>query len=329
MQKAGCLFIAIAFLMVVTKTIAAAAPLKKVVYAPQWLLQAQFAGYIMAKEKGFYEKRGLDVTILRGGPKASSLELLEKGKAQFATFPLTTGIVKREQGIALVNIAQILQKSGLMFIARKSSGISEPRDMMHRKVGIWDDTNLQLEARAFFRRHGLSVEMIPQSETMNLFLRGCVDVASATYYNEYDVLINTGLDRDDLTTFFFADYGIGFPQDGLYTLEKTFTSDNGALCRDFVAASLEGWRYAFANKKETIHDLIIIMRQHQIPASPVHQEWMLRHIEDLVMYGREAVGKLSYDDYMKTAQCLQNEKIIKHIPPWSAFYKDLTAHEKK
>ena len=64
---------------------ASAAHLQKVTFLPQWFPQAQFAGYYTAKEKGIYEKYGLDVTILRGGPEMPSDTMLSGRKTMFAT----------------------------------------------------------------------------------------------------------------------------------------------------------------------------------------------------------------------------------------------------
>lgn len=77
--------------------------LKKVTFIPQWVPQAQFAGYYYAAEKGIYKKHGLDVTILPGGPQSPPLDLLRDGKADFGTLWLTTGIQARSQGANLMN----------------------------------------------------------------------------------------------------------------------------------------------------------------------------------------------------------------------------------
>jgi len=77
-------------------------------------------------------------------------------------------------------------------------------------------------------------------------------VASATWYNEYHTLINSGLDPDELTPFFFHEHGLNFPEDGIYTLEETLKRDPSLSC-DFVKASIEGWVYAFSTQRGTGH----------------------------------------------------------------------------
>ena len=77
---------------------ARAAESATVSFLPQWQPQAQFAGYYVAYEKGFYRERGLDVKILRGGPDRPPSEMLAQGRADFTTMQLTAGIVRRARG---------------------------------------------------------------------------------------------------------------------------------------------------------------------------------------------------------------------------------------
>ena len=65
--------------------LAGAAEFATVSFIPQWQPQAQFAGYYVAYEKGFYRERGLDVKILRGGPERPPSEMLAQGRADFGT----------------------------------------------------------------------------------------------------------------------------------------------------------------------------------------------------------------------------------------------------
>ncbi|MBU1726813.1 MAG: ABC transporter substrate-binding protein, partial [Candidatus Omnitrophica bacterium] len=199
-------------------------PLKKVSFVSLWLPQSQFAGFYTAFEKGIYRKYGLDVTIINGGPDQPPFKLLEEGKVDFGVMWLSTGIEKRSQGIKVLNIAQILQRSGLMLVAKKSSGINDPLDMNNKKVGLWD-ADFEIQPRAFFKKYGLDVKVVPQSYSVNLFLRDGVDVASAMWYNEYHTIINSGYDPEELAAFFFYDYGLNSPEDGIYVLESTFNKD--------------------------------------------------------------------------------------------------------
>jgi NitT/TauT family transport system substrate-binding protein len=157
--------------------------LKKAVLIPQWEPQAQFAGYYVALAKGFYRARGVDMTILRGGPKSPPSRLLADGRATFGTFFLPTAIKLRADGLPLVNICQIVRRSSLLLIARKDSGIREPKDLSGRRVSMWGP-EFRLQPDTFFRKHGLAIIPKPQGFTVDLFLRGGVNVVSGMLYND-------------------------------------------------------------------------------------------------------------------------------------------------
>jgi NitT/TauT family transport system substrate-binding protein len=303
-------------------------PLPQVSFLPQWIPQAQFAGYYVAYEKGFYRERGLDVKILRGGPEWPPSEMLAQGRADFGAMQLTAGIVRRARGVRLVNVCQLSQRSALMLVAKKSSGINTPQDINGKKVGLWGE-DFQGQLRAFFRKYGLTVRTVPQGTTLNLFLRGAVDVASVMWYNEYHLLLNAGLNPEELTTFSLADHGFNFPEDGVYCLEET-AKNKALLCRKFVQGTLAGWQYAFAHPEEALDIVMKYVTAAHVPTDRVHQKWMLARMRDLILPQPEEKpsGVLNRDDYYRVAETLKKDGIVKETPDFSRFYLDCAGHEK-
>ena len=299
---------------------AAESTAKKLSFIPLWSPQAQFAGYYVALEKGFYREKGLAVEILSGGPERPADVLLEKGTADIGTLWLSEALKKRAQGVRLVNIAQILQRSALMLVAKKSSGIRRLEDLNGKKVALWE--SFQLQPRALFRKHKLRVNIIPQAHSINLFLRGGADAASAMLYNEYHTIMNSGLNPGELTTFFFYDYGLNFPEDGLYMLEKNYNRDPAAAAA-FVKATLKGWEYAFENKDEALGIVLRRMREARIPANRMHQKWMLEKMQGLIFPGGTAAraGTLQQADYDRVASELAESGGFKSVA-YGSFYKD-------
>ncbi|MEI7750908.1 MAG: ABC transporter substrate-binding protein [Candidatus Omnitrophota bacterium] len=296
-------------------------PLKKTTFMTLWVPQAQFAGFYAAQRKGIYKKYGLDVTILHGGPSRSPYDFLESGRSSFAMLWLATGIEKRAQGAKIVNVAQLSQKSALMLVAKKESGIKEPKDLEGKKVGLWDEI-YQVQPRAFFEKFGLHVKVVPQSYSVNMFLRGGVDAASAMWFNEYHTILASGMDTEELTTIFFSDHSLNFPEDGIYALEATLAKDP-ELATAFVKASLEGWKYAFDNPEESLAMVMRNMKEAHVPASFAHQKWMLERMKDLMLPagGNRQPGTLSKEDYMRTGEVLKKSGLIALVPPFGEFYK--------
>src|SRR5213082_3190317 len=110
---------------------------EKVTIQLKWVSQAQFAGYFVAKDKGFYKEVGLDVTIKPGGPDVAPPQVIAGGGADVIVDWMPSALATREKGVPLVNIAQIFQRSGMMLTCRVDSGITAPTDFKGHKLGVW------------------------------------------------------------------------------------------------------------------------------------------------------------------------------------------------
>lgn len=292
-----------------------------VVFLPHWIPQAQFAGYYLAESKGFYRQEGLAVKVLEGGVRQPPDRALAEGKADFTSLFLSTAVVCRADGLPLVNLAQLMQRSSLLLVARKSSGIRRPEDLNGRKVSLWSG-GFEVQPRALFRNRGIQPLIVPQGSTINLFLRGGVDAASAMWYNEYHLLLAAGLEEKELTIFRYDQFDLNFPEDGIYCREDLWRQ-RPAVCRAFVRASLEGWRYAFAHPEEALDE--VMRRAANAPTNRAHQRWMLERMRDLMdpAAGAAVFGRLRRADYDRVAGELQRAGALKTIPDWSGFHADL------
>lgn len=321
-----------ALLVLTVLTLCAALParageLKRAALALQWQPQAQFAGFYVAQEKGFYREAGVDLSIIPGGPDVVASKLLAEGRAQFATMFLATGIERRagegqgqgKDGLPVVLLAQLVQRSALMLITRADSAIRSPRDLDGKRVGLWAG-EFRLQPLGLFQRLGIHPVIMPQSNTVNLFLRGGVDACSAMWYNEYHSLLASGLDPEDLRVFFYRDLDLNFPEDGLYTMEATLAADP-ELCRAVTAASLRGWQYAFAHPDEALDIVQQRMREAHLPSSRAHQRFMLARMQDIMTAPGLALGSLDPADFHRVAEALHAQQLIRVRPGLDAFFR--------
>lgn len=294
------------------------ASLKPATLMPLWTPQAQFAGYYLAYEKGLYAKHGIDLKILKAGPGYSPGEAIKNGKADFAVMWLSTALSQRSQGSNIVNLAQLIQKSSLILVAKKNTGIKKLEDMQGKKIGLWGG-DLSLPIKAVLNKKKIQVKEVRQSYTVNLFLRGGINVTSAMWYNEYHTILSSGVNPDELNVFFMSQYDMNFPEDGIYALQETIAKDP-ALASAFVKASLEGWQYAFAHPEEAIDITMKYMREAGLPANRIHQQWMLNRMRDLFQpLAGGKFGQLDRQSYDFVVKSMQQEKLLSKHTDYDQF----------
>ena len=245
--------------------------------------------------------------------------MLASGDALFATMFLSQALEKREQGVPVVNIGQITQRSALMILARKGSGIHSPKDLDGKKISVWQDFRAQ--PLALFRKLGIQPQILPQTSTLNLFLRGGVDAASAMWYNEYHLVINSGIDASELTIMFYNEQGLNFPEDGIYCLRSTLEK-NADLCRKFVSATVKGWNYAFTHRDETMAVVMRLTGEAHTGTNLAHQRWMFDRMKDLILPpgSTRPIGYLAPEDFSTAAEELKRCGIIQAVPPFEDFH---------
>lgn len=294
--------------------------LRPITCITQWRAQAQFAGAYMAKEKGFYAECGLDVTIVAGASGRVPVEQMKQGKVQFALLFLSNALRERAgNGVPLVNIAQLSQESEQILVARKSSGIQGPEDLDGKRVSLWPSSRVR--PMALFHKFNVHPEILPQGSSINLFLRGATDAAVAMKYNEYHLLIESGMDEDELQVIDFSDYGLGFPEDGIYCMESLVANDR-EVCRCFARATIRGWQYALEHFDEALEVTMGYANREHTGSSRAHQRWMLKRMSDIIKppHAGAKTGVLMPEDYDLAVRELKTVGAINEAPPLEAFY---------
>lgn len=294
----------------------------RVSFVPQWLPQAQFAGFYLAARKGFYDARGLDVRILTGGPDGAWAHALASGGADCAALWLATALRLIDRGVPLLNLGQLVQRSSLLVVARRESGIGTPADLAGRRLAVWEG-DFRVAVDTLLRRHGATARIVPIGPSVNLFLRGGVDATTATIHNEYHQLLAAGMEAGDLSVIRLAEHGVDLPEDGIYC-RAALPERAPEVAAAFTAASLDGWAYAFRHPEETIDVVLDVMRAAKVPASRAHQRWMLARMRDLTERDPATdrpTGLLAAAAYARAADALVAGGWIREAPPFERFYR--------
>ncbi len=224
-------------------------PLEKVSLQLNWLDQFQFAGYYVAKEKGFYEEAGLDVDIKKFQVGIDPLEDILKEKATYG-IGRSSLFVEKGKGKEVVLLAAILQSSPSVLLARKDSGIQSVSDFRGRSVMMTGSVEAEVAIRAMMNKAGISLEemtVLNHSSDLNDLITGKTDLMASYLSNEPYQLNNKGI---DYIIFDPKEHGFDFYGDILFTCQYELTHHKGRA-RNFTQASLRGWKYAFDHIEET------------------------------------------------------------------------------
>jgi len=273
----------------------------------QWFVQAQFAGYIAAVDKGFYKEQGLDVQILEGGVDIVPQTVLAQGQADFAVAWVPKALASREQGAQITEIAQVFQRSGTYQVSFADSGVKAPADLKGKKVGNWGFGN-EFELFAAMTKAGLDpgkdVTLVQQQFDMQALLRKDIDAAQAMSYNEYAQLLEAKNPKTgqlyqpaDFTVLNWNDVGTAMLQDAVWAnSEKLQDSAFQDTAVKFLAGSLKGWAYCRDNAEEC-RDLVV-KRGSKLGAS--HQLWQMNEVNKLVWPSPNGVGMLDETAWKQT-----------------------------
>jgi NitT/TauT family transport system substrate-binding protein len=263
-----------------------AAVAEKVTLQLKWVTQAQFAGYMVAKAKGFYDEAGLEVEIKPGGPDINPQQVLAGGGADVVVDWMPSALATREKGSPVVNIAQPFKRSGMMLTCRKETGITKPEDFKGKKLGVWFFGNeypfLSWMSQLSIPTQGGAdgVEVIKQGFNVDPLIQKQADCISTMTYNEYWQVIDAGLAADQLVTFKYEDMGVSTLEDGLYVLEDKLKDPAFVeTMAKFVKASMKGWDYARANNDEAAQ--IVVDNDATGAATIDHQKRMMSEISKL------------------------------------------------
>jgi len=188
-------------------------------------------------------------------------------------------------------------------------------------VALWED-HFSIPPRVFFSHFNLRVKVIPNYTSIAILLKDGVDACSIMWYNEYHTILNSGLNPDELSVFFLSSFGLNFPEDGIYCLEKTWSADPH-LCEQFVQASLQGWLYAFDHQDEALDIVLRHAEAAHTGTNRAHQRWMLARMKDLsIPEGDKGVlGKLQRKDFVAVGNILKEFSLIRDLPDFDDFYR--------
>ena len=214
-----------------------------------WLDQFEFAGFYMAKEKGFYENLGLDVELKKFNIETDvTKEVIEK-KADFGTSSSSL-LVDISENKDVLLLGSIFQSSPLILLALKDSNINYIQDIKNKKVMLTKEQQKFATLQSMLISKGITlndVQVLDHSFNIDDLINKKTDLMLAYTTNEPFLLKEKGYESQ---IFHPKDYGFDFYEELIFTT-KEFAQNNPKLVKDFYKATIMGWEYAFNNIDET------------------------------------------------------------------------------
>ncbi|WP_299152250.1 ABC transporter substrate-binding protein [uncultured Tateyamaria sp.] len=285
----------------------------------KWVTQAQFAGYYVALDKGFYEEEDLNVTIKPGGPDIAPTQVLAGGGADVTVEWMPAALAAREKGLPMVNIAQPFKSSGMMLTCRKDAGVTSTDDFAGKTLGVWFFGN-EFPFLSWMSQLGIptdgsaeGVTVLKQGFNVDPILQNQAACVSTMTYNEYWQIIDAGLTPEELQVFKYEDQGVATLEDGLYVLEENLADPafEDKMVR-FVRASMKGWKYAEANPDEAAD--IVLENDASGAQTEKHQRRMMGEVAKLTAGSNGALAEADYERTVASLLSGGSDPVISAAP---------------
>lgn len=246
---------------------------ERFVFTTIWTAQAEFAGYYVAKEKGFYREVGLDVEIQHPSLTSSAFNRLQSDECDAAMFSMMSAMDFISQGIPLVNIFQTSMNSSNILVSRWGKN---PLTQKGMKVAIFN-ANPNYQAIIMSKKEGLDYQWVRFTSHINLFMSGAVDATMVVSYNEYFQLLQAGFKLDENSIYRYSKHGYNIQENGVYVKPEYFKTHRSQVCK-FAKASRKGWEWAAAHPEEALEIVMKYVRASKAPTNRVIQKLMLHEI---------------------------------------------------
>jgi NitT/TauT family transport system substrate-binding protein len=243
------------------------------VFTTAWTPQAEFAGYYVAKEKGFYKEVGLDVVIQSPTLTSSVYHRLETDESDACMFSLMSAIDIIANGTPMVNILQTSMNSSYLIVSRWGKN---PLEEKGKRIAVYmSEPNYM--AYILNKKKQTNYEWVVFTGNINVFLSGGVDMMSAVSYNEYLLLRQAGFEMSEKSVFRFKDHGYNIQENGVYVKREYYDTHQEQVKR-FASASKKGWEWAAAHPDQALDIVMKYVRDAHVQTNRVIQKLMLEDI---------------------------------------------------
>ena len=270
----------------------------------KWVHQAQFAGFYLAQENGYYSDENIKVTFIAGGPGIDTMEQVVGGVADFGVDTPECILVNRGEGKGVVAIAAIYRRNPMVFVTLVDSGIERPADFLGRSVAVGNSDG-ELQFQAMMSRLSLDinqVKVVPFSLDHTPFYNGDVDITSVYSTGS---LIRIRQEGYEVNKIWPSDYGVHLYSDTLFTTERLIREKPDLVTR-FLRATLKGWRQAIEDPEAAVAATLNYAQKTDV----LVQTQMMEASQPLVHTGEDQIGWMESEVWEGMHQMLLNQGIL-------------------
>ncbi|MEW9700019.1 ABC transporter substrate-binding protein [Paenibacillus sp. SI8] len=255
-------------------------PLTKVSQIVGWTPQPESGGQYAALMKGFYQEAGLDMTIEPGGPQITPSQLVASGKIPFGMAKGDDLLLARQEGLPLVAIAGIFQKTPQALMFHKGEPIKDFKDLNGRKVYTSPGVVYWEYIKKAYKLD--KVEDLVYNGQLATFSADKTSVSQVFGTNEPFYVKQQGVDIDLL---WVADSGYS-PYDNILITTEQYIKDHPDIVKAYVEASIKGWNYY----KDNYEEVNPFIKEKNKELNTEAMAYASKTMKDLV-YGGDAATK--------------------------------------
>ncbi len=283
------------------------APLKKLIIQLSWFHTAEFAGFYIAQDTGFYKEAGLDIELLEAKPPEPVQDVIISGRADFGVTGIDGILLAKESGHPMKALAAIYQQSPVTFIMLKESGIEKPEDFAGKRVTIECGSNAEYPQRALLKKLQLTDKIKENCYTYSIdqLLNNDTDVFAGFVTNEPILLEQLG---HPVKNILVVDYGINYYPNLIFTSEERVTTDRTTV-QKFVTATLKGYEYALAHPEEAVTSTL--KRKSGLGTLSIeHQRQTMSVQSPLIFIGKTPLGWMEKATWDQGLEILREQAIV-------------------
>jgi NitT/TauT family transport system substrate-binding protein len=243
-----------------------------------WKANAQFAGPLVAKEEGWYQEAGLDVTIRPAEQNRDQVAEVANQPGWIGVGEADVLLVARSKGQPIKAFAAMFQTTPLVLMTLKSSGLKTFTDLRGKRIGLHSDSQKAIDVLLSFNHMARAeVTIVEVPYNLDLLLQGRVDAMQGYSVDE---AVDLTLRGHPVNLIPMSENGYVAYAEVLFSNEKFLESDPNAIAT-FLSVTNRGWERAVHDPGQTAK---MIATKYLRGADPAYQEASLRAIEPLLNY---------------------------------------------